>query len=389
MFKCAASSRSLSTGLVLVQRDGSAWVSRSVALGWLLLLNALVVTPAPADEPPSSTNQAGGNSPSPRGILPFRDPARNGLAAAAILVTGLTWIVVLRKRVATRTASLAAANDRLLREIEEREQVASELRRKDAELRAALEQERELRELKSNFVNVVSHEFRTPLSIILSSSEILGSYYETLSSEERAEHLTDIRDCSRYMAGMIEDVLLLGRAEAGKLHFRPTILNIPDFCQQLIDEVRAATQTKLSINFAAQEVSEQARGDEGLMRHIFQNLLSNAIKYSRPNQFVTFSAQRDGGDVVFVIRDRGIGIPVGDLERIFTSFHRGINVGQLPGSGLGLVVVKRCVDLHDGKIQIDSTEGSGTSVTVRLPLYIKTGHTTTLNRSGNPGHSAT
>jgi signal transduction histidine kinase len=96
---------------------------------------------------------------------------------------------------------------------------------------------------------------------------------------------------------------------------------------------------------------------------------------------VRFAVHRDEGDAVFTVRDRGIGIPAEDLKRIFTAFHRGNNVGQLPGSGLGLVIVKRCVDLHHGRIKIDSVEGEGTTVEVRLPLFVKTGHTATVRKT--------
>ena len=306
---------------------------------------------------------------------------RVSFVGGAVMLSALVWIQVLRQRVTTRTASLAATNERLVNEVAERQMADAELRRVESELRTALQKERELNELKGNFVNLVSHEFRTPLSIILSSSEILGAYLDTLSPAERAEHLRDIQDCCRYMAGMMEEVLVLGRVEAGKTHFRPTALDVSSFCRRLVEDVRAATNGQCPIEFGEDGVDEPARGDESLLRHIFQNLLTNAVKYSRANQKVTFFAHREGGEALLTVRDRGIGIPAEDLKRIFTAFHRGLNVGQLPGSGLGLVIVKRCVDLHGGQIHIDSIEGQGTTVVVRLPLFIKTGFTTTLHRA--------
>ncbi len=306
---------------------------------------------------------------------------RVSFVGGAVMLAALVWIQVLRQRVTTRTASLAATNERLVSEVAERQMADAELRRVESELRTALQKERELNELKGNFVNLVSHEFRTPLSIILSSSEILGAYLDTLSPAERAEHLRDIQDCCRYMAGMMEEVLVLGRVEAGKTHFRPTALDVSSFCRRLVEDVRSATNGQCPIEFGEDGVDEPARGDESLLRHIFQNLLTNAVKYSRANQKVTFFAHREGGEAVLTVRDRGIGIPTEDLKRIFTAFHRGLNVGQLPGSGLGLVIVKRCVDLHGGQIHIDSIEGQGTTVVVRLPLFIKTGFTTTLHRA--------
>lgn len=304
------------------------------------------------------------------------DVARIGGSAVIMLVATVAWILILRRQIAARTRELVATNEKLTLEIAEREQVAAELRRAQEELHSALAKERELGQLKSNFVNLVSHEFRTPLGVILSSSEILDSYLESLSPSERAEHMRDIKECTRYMSGLMEDVLVLGRVEAGKIQFRPITLNISEFCQRLIDETLSATHRVCPIEFFEEGLNESsARGDESMLRHIFNNLLSNAVKYSKAGSCVRFSVARDGGDAVFCVRDTGIGIPPEDLKNIFTSFHRGRNVGQLPGSGLGLVIVKRCVDLHGGSIDIQSVEGLGTSVIVRLPLFVRTGHT--------------
>jgi signal transduction histidine kinase len=119
----------------------------------------------------------------------------------------------------------------------------------------------------------------------------------------------------------------------------------------------------------AESLPAEAQADESLLRHIFTNLLSNAVKYSPPGRTVRFSVDREGGDAVAVVRDRGIGILASDQPRLFQAFFRGQNVDQRPGSGLGLVIVKRCVDLHGGTIRLESRTGEGTTVTVRLPLF--------------------
>lgn len=318
----------------------------------------------------------------------WRDAVKIGAGAGAVLIAALGWILVLRRkmrsqaevneklesRIAERTAELARSNLLLQTEVEER-------KRAHADVARALASEKELNALKSNFVNLVSHEFRTPLGVILSSSEILDSYLETLTPAERAEHTRDIKECTRYMSGLMEDVLMLGRVDAGKVQFRPIALDVAEFCQRLTDEVLSATNRCCPIELSANGTEEQARGDESLLRHTFGNLLSNAVKYSAPGSVVQFAVTRDGNDAVFTVRDTGIGIPADDLKRVFTSFHRGINVGQRPGSGLGLVIVQRCVQLHGGSIEIDSKEGVGTTVTVRLPLFAKTGNTEVLQRN--------
>jgi signal transduction histidine kinase len=305
----------------------------------------------------------------PPPLWTLRIAVRLVAVASGVILLAALWIFVLRRRVAVRTASLRTANDHLEREIEERHQAELGLRRAQQELRTALDKERELHELKSNFVNLVSHEFRTPLSIILSSTEILNSYLPVLKEEQRAMHLKDIKESTCYMADLVEDVLMLGRVEAGKIQFAPAPLDLAQFCQRLADEISSATSQRCPIELANDSGEDPATGDEALLRHIFMNLLSNAVKYSRPASPVSFSVERVRQDALFVVRDQGIGIPAEDLKRLFSAFHRGTNVGQLPGTGLGLFIVHRCVELHHGHINISSAEGVGTTVTVRVPLF--------------------
>jgi signal transduction histidine kinase len=134
-----------------------------------------------------------------------------------------------------------------------------------------------------------------------------------------------------------------------------------------VDEVHSATDRRCPIELTLRDVPPQGLGDERLLRHIFTNLLTNAVKYSERGSTVDFHVACHGTELVSTIRDRGIGIPEEDREWLFTAFHRGRNVGDRPGTGLGLVIVKRCVDLHGGKINIESNPGAGTQVTVRLP----------------------
>jgi signal transduction histidine kinase len=284
------------------------------------------------------------------------------LIASALGVGALAWIWFLGRRVAARTAELACANQRLQSEVDER-------KRAQADLAHALDAEKELSQLKSRFVSMVSHEFRTPLGVILASADLLSDYLDTLTPEERTEQITDIKQSTHHMAGLMEDVLVLGRVESGKIHFHPLLLDVPEFCRRLIDEILSATNRQCPIRFTEQGVAAPARGDETLLRHIFHNLLSNGVKYSPPGQPVQFRVERDGDNAVFTVIDEGIGIPSEDQKHIFDAFYRGKNVAQRAGSGLGLVIVKRCVDLHGGTIQIESVEGQGTTVTIRLPLF--------------------
>ncbi len=230
--------------------------------------------------------------------------------------------------------------------------------------------EREIRQIKDTFVSMVSHEFRTPLGIIQSSAQILDRYLERLPPEQRREQLASITKNVRRMAGLIDEVLLLGKVEGGQLRCTPAPLDLAVFCRKLADEMHSATSGRCPIRLELALLPlPLARVDEALLRHMLTNLLSNGVKYSPAGRPVWFSVTRQGDHAVFTIRDEGLGIPVADRAKLFTAFHRGANVGTVSGTGLGLTIVKRCVDLHGGDVRFDSTEGRGTTFTVTLPVF--------------------
>jgi signal transduction histidine kinase len=188
---------------------------------------------------------------------------------------------------------------------------------------------------------------------------------------ERQEQLESITRNTGRMAGMMEEILVLSRLDAGKLDFQPAPLDLNIFCRRVVDEVLSATNCRCLIQLTLNSVPPEAKGDERLLGHIFTNLLSNAVKYSDPGATVFFSVKREGRDAVCIVRDEGIGISETDQQQLFKAFHRGGNVGSRPGTGLGLLLVKRCAELHGGKVQMNSKIGTGTTVTVRLPLFGK------------------
>ncbi len=242
-------------------------------------------------------------------------------------------------------------------------------KRAEEELVKTLEREKELSRLKSNFVSMVSHEFRTPLGIIQSSAELLRDFFQRMPPEERIEQLESIVRNTRRMAGMMEEILVLSRLDAGKLNFRPAPLDLETFCRRVVDEVASATQHRCAIELSAAPGLPKANADERLFAHIFTNLLSNAVKYSEPGAAVALSISRQDRHAVCAVRDEGIGISPDDQSRLFTAFHRGTNVGNRSGTGLGLFLVKRCVELHHGTVQIDSALARGTTVHIRLPVF--------------------
>jgi PAS domain S-box-containing protein len=246
----------------------------------------------------------------------------------------------------------------------------SERKRAEMELLKTLEREKELSQLKSNFVSMVSHEFRTPLGIIQSSAELLRDFHGKMQPDERSDQLSSIARNTRRMAGMMEEVLVLSRLDAGKLEFQPVAMDFSVFCRRAVDEVLSATSRRCLIELSLSGALPEAKADEQLLAHIFTNILSNAVKYSEAGASVDFAVLQKGPHAVCVIRDNGIGISEPDQQQLFKTFYRGSNVGNVAGTGLGLVLVKRCVELHGGKLQLQSALGEGTTVTITLPVFL-------------------
>lgn len=239
----------------------------------------------------------------------------------------------------------------------------------EAEIRKALEQEKELNELKSSFVSMVSHEFRNPLNAISVSAQLLERFNDKWSQEKQSDFFRRIKTSVGRLTDLLDDILLLGKAEAGKLQFNPAPLNIENFCRNLVEEIKISTDNNYNITFVVHGQCKTPEMDENLLRHILTNLLSNAIKYSPANSTVHFELLCQDA-VIFKIRDEGIGIPLEDQKQLFQSFHRAKNVGTIPGTGLGLAIVKQCVDVHGGAIAVASQVGIGTTFTVTLPLLL-------------------
>ncbi|OLP20000.1 hypothetical protein BST81_02695 [Leptolyngbya sp. 'hensonii'] len=248
----------------------------------------------------------------------------------------------------------------ITRDITERKQV-------ERNIRKALTREKELNELKTRFVAMASHEFRTPLTTILASAECLEHYSNKWSEEKKQVALQRIQGAAKHMTDLLNDVLILGKAEAGKLEFKPIQLNLQEFCADLVEEVQLGTNSSCRLNFTWVGNPIGAWVDEKLLRHILVNLLSNALKYSAEGSRVNFRLNCQDDIAVFQIEDHGIGIPLEDQKCLFEPFQRATNVGNIAGTGLGLVIVKKAVEAHGGTIKFDSVAGVGTTFTVCIP----------------------
>ncbi|HAG84143.1 MAG TPA: hybrid sensor histidine kinase/response regulator [Cyanobacteria bacterium UBA12227] len=256
---------------------------------------------------------------------------------------------------------------RSLRYAIERGRILKQLQESERRTLIALEKERELNQLKSKFVSMVSHEFRTPMTTIRLCAEKLKGDNPQLNSERRNQYFELMQGSISDMLQLLDEVLLLARTEAGGLKYEPNALNLEEFCQELI-EVFQFNASDRQLIFTYQSNCTEVVMDAILLKHILMNLLSNAIKYSPAESTIQFNLNCDNNTAIFQIQDQGMGIPINDQQRLFETFHRASNVGQIQGTGLGLSIVKRCVDLHSGQIKIESEVGVGTTVTVTLPL---------------------
>jgi len=242
----------------------------------------------------------------------------------------------------------------------------TERRQAEEDIYYALEKEKELIELKSRFISVASHEFRTPLTIILSSAEILKNYSHKLSEEKKEQHLQRIKASVVNMVQLLDDVLLMSKAEAGRIEFNPIPIGIVKFCSDLVEELQISSGKR--IIFSNEGENKIVLMDEKLLRQILNNLISNAIKYSYQDSNVHFNLVFEPGEVIFQIQDQGIGIPATEQAQLFTPFYRGSNVSTVSGTGLGLSIVKKAIDLHGGRITVESEISVGTKVIVVIPL---------------------
>lgn len=251
-----------------------------------------------------------------------------------------------------------------------------ERKRTEEIIRSALETEKELGELKSLIITTISHEFRTPLTAILGSAELLRHYGKTWSDEKRLKHFQRIDESVQHMTQLLNDVILMGEVEAGQLQCNPTQLDLEKLCREIVEELQLSLESKQEgqennapgIDFLVRGNVTQANADEKLLRQVLTNLLSNATKFSSQGTIVRFHLVCQEGQVIFRIQDEGIGIPSAEQERVFESFYRASNVGTIPGTGLGLAIAKKCIDLHQGQIALESQVGVGTTFTVKLPL---------------------
>ncbi|OGQ22943.1 MAG: hypothetical protein A3I05_08535 [Deltaproteobacteria bacterium RIFCSPLOWO2_02_FULL_44_10] len=275
--------------------------------------------------------------------------------------------ITLEHKVGERTRELSQAlmelhhiNTNLHTEMAERKRIAEELN-------VALEKERELGELKSRFVSLASHEFRTPLGGIASSASLITKYQKEKEQEQRDKHVRTIQRLVQHLTSILNDFLSMDKLEQGNVEAKPSSLQLASFVESCINDTERGMSKKNRIVYVHEGDMVTVMVDQEMLRNIVTNLISNALKYSSDETIVSVKTRVDGEKIELIVEDQGIGIPEVDQKRLFERFHRGKNVLSVPGTGIGLNIVKNYLDLMGGSIRFESEEGKGTTFVVILP----------------------
>lgn len=255
------------------------------------------------------------------------------------------------------------ANTQLLKQMKEREIV-------EKQVRDALTKEQELNELKSRFVSIASHEFRTPLSGIMNSASLISKYPNEDQQEKREKHLRTIKKSVRNLTVILNDFLSLDKLENNKLKAMPYKFSLREFIEEINEEFKDLVKNNqvIQVVYSQCDIIFQ---DKEILRNILINLMSNAIKYSPEGSLIKILCQESSETISISIIDEGFGIPLEDQRHLFERFFRASNVNAIQGTGLGLNIVKRYVELLEGSISFESEVGKGTSFILKLPKDLK------------------
>ncbi|HAH36747.1 MAG TPA: hybrid sensor histidine kinase/response regulator [Algoriphagus sp.] len=260
---------------------------------------------------------------------------------------------------------------KLNNELEEKVRMrTAELYEANKELTKALEKEREINELKSRIVLNVSHGFKTPLTSILSSAQLLQMYAEKDHpfKQKIAKHAMKIENSVRALNNLLTSVLFFGKADANKMEFKPKKMFLGAFVKELLDTVKAGIENDVTIKTELGDLPKTIVSDSEILYQTFENLLSNAVKYSKDGSEVLFKLDYKNGHLYGTVVDNGIGIPKSEQSQLFDRFFRAKNVGIVEGSGLGLSIVKKCIEVMGGEIDFSSEVNKGTTFEVKIPV---------------------
>lgn len=268
------------------------------------------------------------------------------------------------------TYQIKKLNTELEKKVDERTHILKEalekLEQSQTELHEALDKERQLNEIKSRFVSMASHEFRTPLSAVLSSATLISKYTKEEDQEKRDKHITRIKDSVKHLNDILEDFLSLGRLDEGRVIADPGEFNIKEMVDETLVDMKVVLKPEQKFKFDYEGINK-FYADKKLFRNVLINLLSNACKFSPEDSLIEISLKADEEKATLIVKDHGIGISEKDQEHLFDMFYRASNVTNIQGTGLGLHIVKRYIDLMKGTVNLQSQLGKGTTITITFP----------------------
>lgn len=273
----------------------------------------------------------------------------------------IIYAAELEQKVQARTEALNKLVRNLEREIQERKKA-------EDEARSALQKERELNDLKTKFVSIASHEFRTPLSAIMSSAALIRQYAAKSDLEKIDKHSERIKSSVDHLTQMLNDLLSLGKLEEGKVTVKTENINLHQFMSDIAEELRAVLKPGQEISMECDGSANRISSDISVLRNIMSNLISNASKYSDEGKKITISCERGEDAIFFHVRDEGIGIPQSDQKHLFERFFRASNAGNIQGTGLGLNIVRRYTELLGGQITFQTVPGEGSVFSFSIPF---------------------
>ncbi len=268
------------------------------------------------------------------------------------------------------SAQIKQLNIELERKVEDRttmlRETLGQLERSKNELSESLQKEKELGDLKSRFVSTVSHEFRTPLGAILSSAYLLDKYIEKQEFDKTERHLGKITESVRHMNAMLEDLLSLGKLEEGLIQAKTEDFDLRKFMTDLVTEMQELAHKGQKIELDLSDV-DRFTADKRLLKNILLNLVSNAIKFSEEDGIISIHCKFENDKLSIAVADSGIGISKADQEHLFERFFRAQNAANIQGTGLGLHIISKYLELLDGTIEIQSELGKGSTFTITIP----------------------
>lgn len=298
-------------------------------------------------------------------MFPFRLAVSEVKYKDRIIYTGFVHDLSQKKEA---EYSLKKYTEELEDRIKERTQVlqtlVNELEKAKEDVSISLEKEKELNQLKTRFVSMASHEFRTPLSSVQLSASLIDKYAQKPDPKNITKHTTKIKNSVGQLTGILNDFLSLEKLEAGKTEAQFEIFDIVKFSEDIIEEMQLLAKQNQNIVYQHTGTSSKVNLDPALLRNSVINLVSNAIKYSGENTFIEFNTELNDTEVCITVKDNGIGIPEEEQKYLFEAFFRANNTGNIPGTGLGLNIVKRYAELMGGEVNYKSSQDLGTTITL-------------------------